>query len=156
MKYTLLTKEQLESLSKEFSMFLGSQQIDAKEWIEIKKNKPKVAQEELEIFCDLVWEDVLSKTKHIEHFSKQQLDLFNCGSIIMHRIVIKSDKIDFDFFNENDFKWFLSRPNNPSFTFFQAQKKYVKDRNLELFDLIKKGGIIANGNLYNILLKQLK
>jgi len=154
MKYTLLTKEQLENLHGEFATFLATQQIDAKEWKTIKSDKPKITQEELELFSDLVWEDVLSKTKYIEHLSPQQIDLFNCGSKSIHRIVVKISKNNFDFFNVKDYKWFLKNLNHDSLIFFQAQKKYTNDRNLELFELIQKGAVISKGELYkNMLLK---
>lgn len=154
MKYTLLTKEQLESLHTDFAKFLAAQQIDAKEWHIIKKDKPKMAQEELELFSDFVWEDVLSKTKYIEHFSPHQLNLFNCGTTAMHRIVVKIDNPNFDFFKDTDYKWFLDNLNHTGLSYFQAQKKYQRERNLELFDLIQKGGVISQGDLYkNMLLK---
>jgi len=154
MKYTLLTKEQLVSLHKDFAKFLASQQIDVTEWEAIKLQKPKIAQEELELFSDLVWDDVLAKTKYIDHISPTQIDLFNCTATGMHRIVVKISKEGFDFFNEEDYKWFLENLNHKSLIFFQAQKKYQKERNLELFDLIQKGGIISKGELYkNMLLK---
>jgi len=152
----LLTKEQLEALNKDFARFLASQQIDMKEWRDIKENKPQIAQEELELFSDLVWDDVLSKTKYIEHFSTKQLDLFNCGPTNMHRIVIKINKQDFDLFKKEDYQWFLSHLNHKSLSYFQAQKKYQKNRNIELFDLVKKGGIIGNGHLYKNMLIQIK
>ncbi len=49
MKYILLTKEQLKALNKEFIKFLASQQIDVKEWDEIKKgnDNPKKIVESL-------------------------------------------------------------------------------------------------------------
>jgi uncharacterized protein DUF6495 len=154
MKYTLLTKEQLVSLHKDFAKFLASQQIDVTEWEAIKLQKPKIAQEELELFSDLVWDDVLAKTKYIDHISPTQIDLFNCTITGMHRIVVKISKEGFDFFNEEDYNWFLENLNHKSLTFFQAQKKYQKERNLELFDLVQKGGIISKGELYkNMLLK---
>jgi len=154
MKYTLLTKEQLESLYADFSKFLASQQINVKEWNTIKRNKPELAQEQLELFSDLVWNDVLSKAKYIDHISPKQLDLFNCSAHSIHRIVVKISKNNFDFYNEVDYKWFLNNLNHTSLTFFQAQKKYKKERNLELFDLIQKGGLISKGELYkNMLLK---
>ncbi|MFK5891559.1 MAG: DUF6495 family protein [Flavobacteriaceae bacterium] len=154
MKYTLLSKEQLEALSEDFSKFLATQQIDVKEWNTIKSDRPKVAQEELELFSDLVWDDVLSKAKYIEHISPKQLDLFNCSVHSIHRIVVKIAKDNFDFYNDADYKWFLKNLNDRCLTFFQAQKKYQRERNLELFDLIQKGGVISKGELYkNMLLK---
>lgn len=156
MKYTLLTKEQLENLNEEFAKFLAVQQIDVKDWKSIKINQPNVVQKELELFSDLVWEDVLTKTKYMEHFSEHQLDLFNCGASGIHRIVIKVSKLNFDFLKKEDFNWFLENLNHNSFTYYQAQKKYQKERNLELFSLIQKGGILTKGKLYKNILLQIK
>lgn len=156
MKYLLLTKEQFEALSDDFAKFLASQQIDIKEWEEIKKTRPHVAQEELELFSDMVWEDVLTKAKYVEHLSPNEINLFNCGAIVMHRMVIKIDNSNFDFFKEIDYQWFLKNLNHPSLTYFQAQKKYQQNRNNEIFELIKKGGFITKGDLYQTVLNQLK
>jgi len=65
MKYRQLTKEQFESLHEEFAQFLATQSIDAKEWNQIKKSKPQVAEDEMNIFSDVVWDDVLTKTAYI-------------------------------------------------------------------------------------------
>ena len=44
MKYTRLTKEQLEELQPEFVNFLATQSISADEWEEIKREKPAAAE----------------------------------------------------------------------------------------------------------------
>ncbi len=59
MKYRQLTKEQFLELHKEFASFLAAQQIDSKEWNKIKKEKPLIAEEKLNVFSDVVWEDGL-------------------------------------------------------------------------------------------------
>ena len=84
MKYRPLTKEQLEELHREFALFLASQEIDVKEWEKIKETKPALVQKELELFSDMVWEDVLTKTNYLEHFSKQTINLFKCNEIIFN------------------------------------------------------------------------
>ena len=76
MQYVRLTKEQLEELHQEFINFLATQSITADEWQEIKTTKPQVAEEEIDIFSDLVWENVLTKAKYLEHISPNQLHLF--------------------------------------------------------------------------------
>ncbi len=48
MKYKRLTKEQLEELHEEFINFLATQSITAEEWATLKKEKPEVAEEELD------------------------------------------------------------------------------------------------------------
>jgi len=156
MKYCLLSKEQFEALNIDFAKFLASQQLDANEWNAIKKTKPQIAQKELELFSDLVWEEVLTKTKFIEHISPKELNLFNCSVIAMHRLVVKIDKPDFDFNEVSDFNWFLKNLNHQSLSYFQAQKKYIDSRTIELFQLIQKGGEITDGALYQTILNQLK
>ena len=54
MKYRQLTKEQFENLCQEFARFLATQSIDSKEWDQIKKNKPKVAEDEMNVFSDVL------------------------------------------------------------------------------------------------------
>ena len=78
MKYRQLTKEQFISLHEEFARFLASQSIDVKEWNQIKKEKSTVAEDEMNVFSDVVWDDVLSKTSYVEHFSETTANLFKC------------------------------------------------------------------------------
>ena len=153
MKYKQLTKEQFEALHKEFAQFLASQQIDVKEWNAIKKDKPKVAEQELNLFSDMVWDDVLNKTKYLEHFSEKSINLFKCEEKEISRIVVQINKTDFSFFNDDDYKWFIDNTRDGSITFYKGVKKYEMDRNAEIFDLIQKGSVIADGKLYDGLYK---
>src|SRR5690606_40465708 len=89
MKYTRLTKEQFEELHQEFINFLASQSITAQEWEEIKTHKPEVAEEELDVFSDLIWEGVLDKVTHLEHFSPRQMYLFHITQVEIHLIAVK-------------------------------------------------------------------
>ena len=153
MKYRQLSKEQFEALHKEFAQFLASQQIDVKEWVSIKKEKPEVADEELNLFSDLVWDDALTKTNYLEHFSETDINLFKCEEKVISRIVVQINKADFNFFNEVDYNWFIDNTNDPSIQFLKGIKKYTKERNLELFDLVEKGSVISDGKLYESLFK---
>ena len=76
MKYSRLTKEQFEELHQEFINFLATQSITVDEWQDIKTNKPYVAEQELDIFSDLVWEGVLNQTKYLEHISPKDIHFF--------------------------------------------------------------------------------
>lgn len=151
MKYRQLTKEQLSELHNEFANFLATQQIDVNEWETIKIEKPSMADEELNIFSDVVWEDVLSKTEYLEHISKNDINLFKCSSKEIIRIYIKLNDISKSFLDKNDFDWFLKNPVNKSVDYFKASKKYTKERNLELFKLIEMGSVISKGDLFNAI-----
>ncbi|MEL6975556.1 MAG: DUF6495 family protein, partial [Bacteroidota bacterium] len=60
MKYARLTQQQLEELHPEFINFLATQSITAEEWSTLKSDKPEVAEQELDVFSDLIWEGVLN------------------------------------------------------------------------------------------------
>lgn len=157
MKYIQLTKEQLEELHEEFATFLASQQIDIKEWDEIKKKKPEVVDEEINLFSDMVWEDVLTKAKYIEHFSKVSINLFCCTEGVIQRIMIKSKDNSIDLSSQEGIQVLLKNPTAGQFEFFKGAKKYEKERNLEIFDLILKGASInKEGALYQNLEKFVK
>lgn len=148
MKYRQLTKEQFSVLHKEFAEFLATQQIDAKEWNQIKIENPSMTEEELNIFSDVVWEDVLTKTEYLEHISENHINLFKCESDVIVRIYIKLKNSNKNFLKNDDFQWFLKNPLGEDFEFFKAEKKYTKERNQELFELIEMGGQISKGEFF--------
>ena len=92
MKYARLTKEQLEELHPEFINFLATQSITADEWATIKEKQPLVAEEEIDVFSDLVWEGVLTKAQYLEHISPNQMHLFFLRENNMALIAIKINK----------------------------------------------------------------
>ena len=147
MKYRQLTKEQFEALHEEFARFLATQSIDVKEWNELKKEKPQVAEDEMNVFSDVVWDDVLNKTNYLEHFSKQSVNLFKCDENEIHRIFVKINK-DINLLEQEGFEWLLSNATDDAVEYFNGTKNYSSERNEEIFDLIEKGSAIAKGELY--------
>lgn len=147
MKYRQLTKEQLEELHKEFALFLASQSIDINEWNTIKNEKPEVAEEELNIFSDMVLDDVLTKAKYLEHYSKTSLNLFECKNEKIIRIYIKVNK-DINLLEENGFKWLMSNPLDDSVDIYKGSKPYSTERNLEIFKLIEQGSTLSKGEIF--------
>ena len=153
MKYTKLTKEQFEELNEEFAVFLSAQSIDVKEWSAIKEEKPELADKELDVFSDFVWEKVLSKANFIEHFSADALNLFRCNAEDIERIVVKVNKEGINLLDKKDFNWFLDNSNDSSIEYLKGQRSYEKERNIEIFDLIKKGGVVTSGVLFEGVVK---
>ena len=147
MKYRQLTKEQFESLHEDFSRFLATQSIDVIEWGQIKKEKPKVAEEEMNVFSDVVWDDVLTKTNYIEHFSKTSVNLFKCDEKEIHRIAIKISW-DINLLEQKGFEWLMKNPMDNSVEIFKGSKPYNSERNIEIFDLMEKGSSISKGEIF--------
>ena len=147
MKYRLLTKEQFENLHQEFAFFLASQSIDVDEWDEIKEQNPEVALEEMNVFSDIVWEDVLTKTTYVEHFSETNANFFKCEADKIHRIAIKITW-DINLLTQEGFEWLMHNPLDNSVEIFKGSKSFTYERNSEIFDLIEKGSVISNGEIF--------
>ena len=152
MKYSRLTKEQFEELHQEFINFLATQSITGDEWQDIKTNKPEVAEQELDIFSDLVWEGVLNQTKYLEHISPKDIHLFTLNEDHMHLIGIKV-KEDVDLTTAEGFNWLRANLVHDHVEFVQAKKDYTDDKNLDKFTLIQQGSNITKGELYQYMFK---
>jgi hypothetical protein len=148
MKYARLTKEQFEELHQEFINFLATQSITADEWEAIKRDKPEVAEQELDVFSDLVWYGVLNKVDYLEHISPQQIHLFKCNEKQMHLIALKIENDSVDFTTKEGFQWLRDNLLSDSIEFFNANKAYSEDKHLDIFKLIQQGAVITKGELF--------
>ncbi|MDB4752710.1 DUF6495 family protein [Winogradskyella sp.] len=148
MKYTRLTKEQFEELHQEFINFLATQSITADEWEDLKKNKPESAEQELDVFSDLVWFGVLSKVEYLEHISPQHIHLFKCKEKNMHLIALKLKHDQVDLTTTEGFQWLRDNLLSNDIEFFNANKDYSDDKHLDIFKLIQSGANITKGELF--------
>lgn len=148
MKYTRLTKQQLEELQQEFVNFLSTQSITAEEWQTIKKEKPEVAEEELDIFSDLVWEGVLGKVEYLENISAQQMHLFHLAEKEMKLLSVKVMNPEIDLTTSLGFSWFKKNWQSDFVEYLTASKAYTDDKNQDKFNLIVQGAVITKGELF--------
>ena len=148
MKYTRLTKEQLEELHQEFTTFLATQSIDKVEWDTIKKEKPEVAEQELDVFSDLIWEGVLSKAEFLEHFSKNHIFLFQCFDTQVKSIVLKSLVPEVDFLTKEGLQWLSDNLFTETIEMKVGKKVFTEERNYSLFQLIQQGAFLSDGQLF--------
>jgi len=149
MKYSRLTKEQFEELHQEFINFLATQTITADEWADLKANKPEIAEQELDVFSDLIWEGVLSKVNYLEHISPQQMYLFHCTEKQMRLIALKIKNTDIDITTKEGYAWFKDNLLSDDVEMFTAVKDYSEDKGQDKFKLIQEGAHITKGDLYN-------
>ncbi len=148
MKYRRLTKEQLEELHQEFINFLATQSITAEEWTEIKKNNPEAAEQEIDVFSDLIWEGVLNKVSFLEHVSAQHMHLFSCLEKEMKLISVKVMNPGIDLTTRIGFDWFKKNWQSDFVDYLTAAKAYSLDRNIDIFKMIEQGAVITKGELY--------
>ena len=148
MKYARLTKEQFNELNVEFTNFLASQAIDKAEWDSIKINKPEVAEQELDVFSDLIWEGVLGRARFLEHFSKNHIFLFQCFDTYIQSIVLKSLVPETDFLTKDGLQWLSDNMFTDTIEMKIGKKDFAEDRNSSIFQLIQQGAFLSDGELF--------
>jgi len=146
MKYARLSKEQFNLLSKEFSSYLATLSIDRQTWKLLKENKVN-ADKILDDFSDLVWDKVISQEVYLIHFSKKQVFFFFCKLKFMELISISVNG-EINLRNKNIWKWITKNIFSENVDIFHSKKKYLGDRKIEIFELIKMGSIIDSGEIY--------
>lgn len=148
MKYKRLAKEQFEALHQEFINFLASQSISKAEWDKIKLDKPHLAEQELDVFSDLIWQGVLTTANYLEHFSKNHIFLFHCQEKLMQSIVLKALEPHADFMQKEGLQWLSDNIFTDAVEIHIGKKEYQEERNKTIFDLITEGAILSDGQLY--------
>ena len=148
MKYKRLAKEQFEALHQEFINFLASQSISKTEWDKIKLDKPHLAEQELDVFSDLIWQGVLTTANYLEHFSKNHIFLFHCQEKLMQSIVLKALEPHADFMQKEGLQWLSDNIFTDAVEIHIGKKEYQEERNKTIFDLITEGAILSDGQLY--------
>ena len=148
MRYRRLSKEQFEELHKEFINFLATQSITASEWKLLKENKPEVAEAELDVFSDLVWEGVLENVTFLENIAPKHMYLFCVKEKSIALIGLKVSKETVDLTIESGFSWLRDNLMSSKVEIFDAEKQINGDKKLQIFELIEKGAHITKGELF--------
>lgn len=149
MKYSRLSKDQFVELHKEFIDFLSSNSITFEDWTILKQNNDGKAEGLLDLFSDIVWAKVLDKTRFLENISKNHIYLFSFGNSQMNFIAIYTENKHVDFTTNDGFSWLRDNLFDDSVKIYNSNKNYSQDKLSDIFDLIKKGGIITKGELFN-------
>ena len=149
MKYSRLSKDQFVELHKEFIDFLSSNSVTFEDWTILKQNNDGKAEGLLDLFSDIVWAKVLDKTRFLENISKNHIYLFSFGNSQMNFIAIYTENKHVDFTTNDGFSWLRDNLFDDSVKLYNSNKNYSQDKLSDIFDLIKKGGIITKGELFN-------
>lgn len=149
MKYTRLTKEQFDELHPEFINFLAAQSIDKAEWDKLKTEQPQIAEQELDVFSDLIWEGVLTRAEYLEHFGKNYVFFFHCGETQVHSIILKTVGVEVDFLTRDGLQFLTDNLFSDQIEMKVGTKAYDNgDRNLAIFQLIQQGAFLSDGARY--------
>ncbi len=151
MKYKRLESAELKELEKEFIHFLASAQITGSDWEKMKVNELEKAEELIDVFSDLVYEKVMSKIDYLEYRDNKSLNLFHFTNekIVLVGLRVKESS-NLDLMSHNVFDaWNQSNMN--SVNLIKTEKAYLKEKGIEIFELLQTGCLISDGKLFNLL-----
>ena len=147
----MLSIEELKELEKEFVEYLILNGIEADDWKSLKKDNPLDAEKVIELFSDVVFENIMRKTRFLEWRSAKELKSLQCldGKFIV--IGLNLSKVDkADLTNNEYLKNALNSPPS-NIEVYTTELKYDQKRELEIFNLIEKGFVISDGSLFKTL-----
>ena len=114
----------------------------------MKSDSPEKAEEMLDIFSDMVLEKALRSAKYLERVSETEILCYYFQVNQAHFISIKNLVGNKKSFLNNR----LSDYTLDEFEFIQGTKKYTKQREDEMYDIMQTGASLSNGDLYQKLL----
>jgi cag pathogenicity island protein 24 len=151
MKYKRLTPDELKALEQDFISFLASAQITGPDWEKMKKEENHKANELVDVFSDLVYDKVLSKISYLEYRDPKTLNIFYFSpegvSLVGLRV---KETSSLDLTAENVMSQWNSS-NNASVNVVRSERKYEKERQTEIFELLQAGCMITNDRLFKLL-----
>lgn len=151
MKYKRLTPEELEVLQQDFINFLASAQITGADWEKMKKEENSKANELIDVFSDLVYEKVLGKISYLEYREAKTLNIFYFGEESVQLIGLRvKETSPLDLTNDDVMnQW--NEASNASVHIVRSEKKYEKEKQLEVFELLQTGCMITDDRLFKLL-----
>lgn len=154
MKYKRLSSEELQALEPEFINFLASNSITAPDWLALKEEDMARVDELIDLFSDMVFDNIVTKVKFVEHLSARDLMIFHCKEESLHMAGIQlTDECGIDLTDEDFFEVWQANNDIRGIQVYQKEKKYTGDRNADVFQLIESGCVITDEKLFNTLLK---
>ena len=144
-KYRRLSQNELKEFEKEFIDFLVVNGVTADEWVKIKKDNIEKAEGIIDKFSDVIFESILRKATYIDFISPKSIKCFQC---LKSEIILVG--VDAPKESDIDFTKNISTDMN-GLEVYTSKKAYIKQRELEMFDLIKNGAQISKGELFKQL-----
>ncbi|MFL5762604.1 MAG: DUF6495 family protein [Bacteroidia bacterium] len=147
MKYKRLKAEDLQALEKEFIHFLSAAQITGSDWDKMKKENVAGVEELLDVFSDMVYEKITGKIDYLEQRTELDLRIFYFGPEKAELIGLKAAPgagIDLRRKVEAEL-W------DGAVKIYHSEKPYVKDRQVEIFEMLGQGCEITDEKLFRLL-----
>lgn len=150
-KYRLLSTEELNELEKEFIDFLIVNGITAEDWEKLKKDEKEKAEDIIVLFSDVVFTGVMKKVRFLEIRTQSEVKTFQCLDEKMVLVGMYSEGNEEVDFTSYDFIQNATKNPPVGIKVYTTDKKYSKEREVELFEMTQSGCSVSDGKLFKTL-----
>lgn len=149
-KYRNLTNKELETFEKEFVDYLVVNGIVAEDWEKMKREDAAKAEKIIDLFSDVILEGVMRKVKFLEIRTKAYIQAVQClaDKMVMVAISCKDKSVDMRELDSVD----TTPKALTAFEMHQGEKKYQKQREIELYEMVTGGYEVSDGQLFKQLI----
>jgi len=145
-KFKRLTSEELNELEKEFIDFLVVNGIVAEDWEKLKKESLEKADSIIEQFSDVVYTQIFRSNQFLDFVSKEEIRCFQFNQKEVVLVGLKSENSHIDLRSTAP-----SELKKHNFKVYTKTKKYLSNREEEMFALVESGASISEGELFKNL-----
>ncbi len=153
MKYRLLNADELSVLEEDLKAFLIINGIDGEIWAQINKEKPDKAIQLVALFSDTVLQKVYEKINYLEYRSANSCLVFKLNKLDIQLISLQlTGHHSFSLSDAENINKTLNQARE-NLEIYKSQKKYSKNRELEIHEMISQGCIPSNSEFWTSLEK---
>ena len=150
-KYRYLTDEELHDFEEEFKHFLIANGLHTEEWERLNNEDPDKAIEVVGLFSNLILDKVYDNVKFVLHVGQKDLKAFKFYDD--RAVLIGVDYKGKHDFPKNDILKFIAE-NASDMLIYSTSKSFSKEnRNQEVHFLVKLGGDMSDGQVFDFLYK---
>jgi len=155
MTYRRLRREELEELEPQFVRFLAAQSIPGEDWAKMKVTDEARANTLIDQFSNMVFDDVIRRTKYAEQRTERQLLTFKCGDEKLElRGLVVHGETALDLRKEEPPEEMIAKLklSDANLKIISAERIYRPNREEEVFALLEQQAKISQGpELFDLL-----
>lgn len=153
MRFRRLSDDELKRLEKDFVHFLAANTVTADDWVKLKETQIDKAEELINLFSDVVYEQLMTKVEYLEYRSSHQLRVFYCDKdVIQMQGLDVSKDLKIDLRKGETLKNVLSNNNiDGKVQVIHAEKAYEANREDEVFKMMINGCVKTDAKIFDLL-----
>lgn len=148
--YRRLSLDELKTLEEQFTKYLAVQGMDASSWIKLLEDDAPAAEQYINDFSNVVFEDLLASISYLISVQKQFIICVHCQPTQNAKVMLTHSDGTIDF-READ----LENPafyKTPGLHLAMKEEGFLAaDRKRVLFELTERGYAISDGKMYKSL-----